>query len=277
MSLLTSRIRNTQVVILCGGMGTRIRDVAEDIPKPMIPVGNHPILWHVMKGYARFGFRRFILCLGYKSWVIKHYFLDYHLAQSDLTVELSTHSSVRVRRSEDLVDWEVTLAETGLETMTGGRVKAIERYIEGDHFMLTYGDGVSDVDLHALLEFHLRHDRIGTVTAVHAPGRFGEMELDGPLVTAFSEKPPVSRGRINGGFFVFKREFLGRLGQDRSLVLEREPLEALVADGELVAFPHDGFWHCMDNSRDYQYLNQLCAERKAVWAVAQPTTERLAA
>lgn len=277
MTSLSGRDEDIPVVILCGGMGTRIRDVADDIPKPMIPVGGRPILWHVMKGYARQGFRRFVLCLGYKSWVIKRYFLDYHLAGCDLRVDLGNRPAVEVLRPDEPEGWEVVLAETGLETMTGGRVKAVERYLEGPTFLLTYGDGVSDVDVHRLLDCHRRHGRIGTVTAVHSPGRFGELELDGPLVADFSEKPPASRGRINGGFFAFQRAFLDRLPADPSLVLEREPLRSLAADGELAAYAHDGFWHCMDNSRDYQYLNQLWAERKAAWVPAAPGRERRAA
>jgi glucose-1-phosphate cytidylyltransferase len=269
--------QETPVVILCGGMGTRIRDVAEDLPKPMIPVGDRPLLWHLMASFARQGFRRFVLCLGYKSWVIKRYFLDYHLANSDLRLQLGCSPAVSVLRADESDSWEVTLAETGLHTMTGGRLKAVAPYLDRERFLLTYGDGLADVDVRALLEFHRRHGRLGTVTAVHAPGRFGELELRGNLVCDFSEKPPTSRGRINGGFFVFERAFLDRLSDDPTLVLEREPLRSLAADGELAAFAHDGFWHCMDNSRDYQLLNQLFAQRQALWAEAPASTERRAA
>lgn len=265
-----------QVVILCGGMGTRIRDVADDIPKPMIPIGDRPILWHIMKRYASFGFRRFILCLGYKGWTIKRFFLDYHLAGTDVTVDLGRPAAVRIHDHPDADDWIVTLAETGLDTMTAGRIKAVERYIDGDDFLVTYGDGVSDVDLHSLVAFHRSHGRIGTVTAVHAPGRFGEMDLDGSLVTQFAEKPPVSPGWINGGFFVFKRAFLHRLSDDPGLILERDPLRQLAADGELAAFEHQGFWQCMDNSRDYQFLNQLWRDDGAVW-LKSPRQEKRAA
>lgn len=254
-----------QVVILCGGMGTRIRDIADDIPKPMIPIGGKPIVWHIMKSYSRFGFRRFVLCLGHKGWTLKRFFLDYHLHGADLTLDLGEESSCRIRGGHCQENWEVTLAETGLDTMTGARLKAVEPFIEGDNFLLTYGDGVSDIDVNDLLDFHRRHNRIGTVTAVHAPGRFGEMELDGPIVTDFSEKPPLTPGWISGGFFVFKREFLDLLSNDPGLILEREPLRQLARDGELAAYPHRGFWQCMDNSRDYQHLNQLWDEKKAVW------------
>jgi glucose-1-phosphate cytidylyltransferase len=256
-----------QVVLLCGGMGTRIRDVADDIPKPMILIGDRPILWHVMKRYSQFGFKRFILCLGYKGWAIKRFFLDYHLAGADLTVDLRRPSSVRIHQSQESEDWEVTLLETGLETMTGGRLKAAARYV----------DGISDVDLHALVAFHRQHGRLGTVTAVHAPGRFGEMDLRGPLVNSFVEKPAVSPGWINGGFFVFQREFLARLPDDPRLILEREPLQSLAEDGELGAYTHTGFWQCMDNSRDYHLLNQLWQTNKAVWLTQEQSRGRAAA
>jgi glucose-1-phosphate cytidylyltransferase len=246
-------------------MGTRIRDVGEDIPKPMIPIGGRPILWHIMKRYSQFGYRRFVLCLGYKSWVIKQYFLDYNLAGSDITVELGCGGGARIHSTPQGEDWEVTLVETGLHTMTGGRVKRVEKYIDGDEFLLTYGDGVSDVDVHTLVDYHRRHGGIGTVTAVQPPGRFGEIDLDGTRVVEFNEKPPQSPGRINGGFFVFRREFLDRLGDDPGLVLERRPLFDLARDGQLHAFPHDGFWQCMDNSRDYHLLNQLWDGGQAPW------------
>src|SRR5947209_10802423 len=178
-----------QVVILCGGQGTRIRDVADDIPKPMIPIGGRPILWHIMKCYAQHGFKRFILCLGYKSWAIKQYFLNYALANSDLTVELDCVDAVKVKEPYRLEDWQVTLAETGPETQTGGRVKRIQKYLDGDHFLLTYGDGVSDIDITALIDFHFRHGKLGTVTAVKPPGRFGELEIEDGRVVEFQEKP----------------------------------------------------------------------------------------
>ncbi|MBN9520387.1 glucose-1-phosphate cytidylyltransferase [bacterium] len=259
-----------QVVILCGGMGTRIRDVADDIPKPMVPVGGKPILWHIMNGYARQGFKKFVLCLGYKSWVIKQYFLNYGLAGADLTVGLRPNGPVKVHPTGAADDWQVTLAETGAATMTGGRVHRVARYLDGDRFMLTYGDGLADIDLHALLAFHQQHGRTGTVTTVRPPGRFGEVEIDGPLVSEFAEKPLLSRGRISGGFFVFERRFLDRLPDDDGLVLEQEPLIQLARDGELAAYQHDGFWQCMDSSRDHQYLNQLWDAGGAPWDRTPP-------
>ena len=254
-----------QVVILCGGHGTRIRDVADDVPKPMIPIGGRPILWHIMKGYAEQGFTDFVLCLGHQSWVIKRYFLDYHLAGADFSLRLGRPAEARVHGADTAEDWHVTLAETGLDAMTGCRVKRAEKYVTGDTFLLTYGDGVADVDVRRLLAFHQAHGKVGTVTAVQPPGRFGELELEGRRVAEFSEKPLLARGRISGGFFVFGRAMFDRLEDDPALVFEQEPLMRLARDGELMAYPHDGFWHPMDSSRDYQFLNELWASGRAPW------------
>ena len=254
-----------QVVILCGGQGTRIRDVADDIPKPMIPIGDRPILWHIMKGFAHHGFTEFILCLGYKGWIIKRYFLDYHLANSDFSLGLGTHSDLRIHGSNPEEDWNVTLAETGFDAMTGCRMKRIERYITGDDFMLTYGDGVADINIGQLVDFHRGHGKIGTVTAVRPPGRFGEIDLDGNQVVEFNEKPLLTRGRISGGFFVFQRRMFDRLENDAGLVLEQTPLMQLARDGQLMAHLHNGFWQPMDNSRDYKYLNEFWGAGRAPW------------
>ena len=258
-----------QVVILCGGQGTRIRDVADDIPKPMIPVGGRPILWHLMKGYAAHGFTDFILCLGYKGWAIKRFFLDYHLAGSDLSLRLNQPGEVHALACTREDDLSVILAETGLDAMTGCRIKRIEKYVSGEHFLLTYGDGLADVNIRQLVDFHLAHGKIGTVTAVRSPGRFGEIELDGSQVLEFSEKPPLSRGRISGGFFVFHRSLFDRLQDDPALVFEHGPLIQLAREGELMAYLHNGFWQPMDNSRDYKYLNDLWNEGKAPWHTSQ--------
>jgi glucose-1-phosphate cytidylyltransferase len=254
-----------QVVILCGGYGTRLRDVSEHLPKPMVPVGGRPILWHIMKGFAAHGLNRFVLCLGYQSHVIKKYFLDYRLTRSDFTVDLGDPAAVEFHGGVPAEDWRVTLAETGDDAQTGCRLKRVEKYLDGDEFLLTYGDGVGDVDVTSLIEFHREHGRIGTVTAVRPPGRFGEIETTDGRVTEFNEKPHVSRGRINGGFFVFRRDFLDRLDDDPRLVLEQEPLIRLARDGELMAFPHDGFWQPMDTARDHQTLNDLWARDAAPW------------
>jgi glucose-1-phosphate cytidylyltransferase len=254
-----------EVVILCGGQGTRIRDIADDIPKPMIPIGDKPILWHIMKCYAHHGLTDFVLCLGHKSWVIKRYFLDYHLARADFRVDLASPGHFQLESANE-EPWKVTLAETGLNSMTGCRVKRIEKYISGETFLLTYGDGVADVDISALLRFHHSHAKIGTVTTVQPPGRFGEIEVQGGRVAKFSEKPHQARGQVSGGFFVFNRALFDRLADDPDLVFERSPLVQLARDGELMAFRHDGFWHPMDSSRDYQYLNNLWAQGQAPWA-----------
>ena len=266
-----------QVVILCGGQGTRIRDVADDVPKPMIPIGDRPILWHIMKGFAHQGFTDFILCLGYKGWMIKRYFLDYHLANSDFSLSLRAPEQVEVHGESGEENWHVTLAETGAEAMTGCRVKRIEKYINGDHFLLTYGDGVSDVDLRGLSKFHLHHGKIGTVTAVRPPGRFGEIELEENQVAEFNEKPSVSRGWINGGFFVFDRRIFSRLTNDPGLIFERGPLIHLARDGELMAHPHDGFWQPMDTSRDHKYLTELWNTGTAPWKTWDALRLRVAA
>ncbi len=256
-----------KAVILCGGQGTRIRDASELLPKPMLPIGGRPIVWHIMKGYARHGVREFVLCLGYKGWTIKEFFLNYKAMTSDLTVTLGRHGAVEVIGHHADEDWKVTLAETGERTMTGGRVAAVRRYVEGDEpFLLTYGDGVSDVDVSATVAAHQRHGKVASVTAVRPPGRFGEMLIEGGRVREFNEKPQASEGFINGGFFVLDgRRVWDYLGSDPSTVLEREPLRRLAAAGELVAFSHTGFWQPMDTLREYDLLNQLWATDRAPW------------
>jgi glucose-1-phosphate cytidylyltransferase len=256
-----------KAVILCGGQGTRIRDANELLPKPMLPIGGRPIVWHIMKMYAQHGVRDFVLCLGYRGWVIKEFFLNYKAMTADLTVTLGKHGAVEVIGRHDEEDWRVTLAETGEETMTGGRVAAVRKYVEGDEpFLLTYGDGVSDVDIGATIAAHRKHGKVATVTAVRPPGRFGEMLIDGGAVTEFNEKPQTSEGFINGGFFVLDgRRIWKYLGEDRATILEREPLRSLARDRELHAFPHTGFWQPMDTSREYGLLNDLWASGKAPW------------
>jgi glucose-1-phosphate cytidylyltransferase len=256
-----------KTVILCGGLGTRIGDASERIPKPMLPIGGRPIVWHIMKGYAEHGFKDFVLCLGYKSWSFKEFFINYQAMRSDLVVDLTKSGSVEYLRGPQ-EDWRVTLADTGETAMTGGRVSAVRRYVDDDeHFMLTYGDCVGDVDLQKLLAFHRGHGRIGTVTAVRPPARFGELELnDRGGVKEFSEKPQVSQGLINGGFFIFDTQrFWDYLPTDPSTVLEREPLQRLAKAGELMAFEHSGFWQPMDTLREYKVLNDMWATDRAPW------------
>jgi glucose-1-phosphate cytidylyltransferase len=259
-----------QVVILCGGQGTRIREVADDIPKPMVPVGGRPILWHIMKHFDHYRLEHFVLCLGYKSHVIKSYFLNYPLNEADFTISLTGAGRVEVHDPPPREAWRVTLAETGLQAMTGCRLKRIEKYIEGDTFLLTYGDGVADVDINALLRFHKRHGRLATVTAVRPPGRFGEMEVRGADVVEFNEKRSTAQGWINGGFFVLDRRVFSYLEDSPDLMFEQGPLTSLARDGQLAAYRHHGFWQPMDTYRDHKYLNDLWDAGNAAWAVWQP-------
>jgi glucose-1-phosphate cytidylyltransferase len=227
-----------------------------------------------MSWYASFGFKDFVLCAGYKSAVIKQFFLDYDLLFSDFKVSLGARDAVKILHRHSHEDWQVTVAETGLETMTGGRLKRVAPYLRGEQFMLTYGDGLADVDLHALADHHRQHGKLGTVTAVAPAGRFGELEMQGSSVTDFSEKPVTSRGLINGGYLVFQREFLDRLPDDDGLILEQEPLRELARERELSAYVHRGFWQCMDNSRDFQHLNSLWNAGDAPWKPAvQPAPQ----
>jgi glucose-1-phosphate cytidylyltransferase len=258
-----------KVVILCGGLGTRIRDVAQDVPKPMIAIGQNPILWHIMRRYAAYGCRDFVLCLGYKGGVVKEFFYNYVLNSRDLTVQLGAqpHISYHSPGDAEIEDWRVTLADTGLYTMTGGRVGRVKRYVEDDdHFLMTYGDGLSDIDIGALIDFHKSHGRIATVTGVRPPGRFGELDIDGDgLVSGFNEKPQVSGGFISGGFFVFSKRIFDYLSEAEELVLEQEPMRALVADRQLAVFKHQGFWHPMDTYRDFKYLSDLWDSGSPPW------------
>jgi glucose-1-phosphate cytidylyltransferase len=255
-----------QVVILCGGLGTRLREETEFRPKPMVEVGGRPLLWHIMKIYAHHGFDEFILCLGYKGEQIKQYFLNYEAMTRDLTVKLGASRSVTLHEG-DLESWTVTLADTGAAAQTGARVKRIARYISGNTFLMTYGDGVADVDLRAVLAFHRAHGRIATVTGVRPPSRFGELLTADTRVVQFSEKPSISQGYINGGFFVFEREIFRYLSDDDACVLEREPLERLAKDGQLEMYPHEGFWQCMDTPRDLQHLAEHWAGPNPPWRV----------
>ena len=257
-----------KVVILCGGKGTRIRGVSDDLPKPMIPVGSYPILWHIMQGYASSGHRDFILCLGYKSGAIKDFFLNYRTKVADFTIDFSNDRKLDFHGIADHIDWRITMAETGEETQTGSRVKLIEKYIGDDEtFMLTYGDGVSDVDIDALVAFHKAHGKLMTVCGVRPPGRFGEMEHDETgAVVEFNEKPQATGGRISGGFFVCQRGIFEYLSPEAgNQILETEPMRQLAADGEMMMYKHDGFWQCMDTFRDFSLLNELYDSGKAPW------------
>jgi glucose-1-phosphate cytidylyltransferase len=254
-----------KVVILCGGYGTRIRDVADNIPKPMIQIGRFPILWHIMKYYSCFGHRDFVLCLGFKGSVIKDFFLNYEVHTKDFTIEFGHANTVAFHSDHEESDWRVTLVDTGPDAMTGARIKRIQQYVGDRDFMLTYGDGVGDVDLDRLVAFHRKHGRTLTVTGVRPPGRFGELVHSDGLVTEFNEKPQATAGRISGGFFVANSKLFDYLDDDKSLVFERQPMSQLVSEQQLMVFRHDGFWQPMDTSRDYQLLNLLYEEGKAPW------------
>ncbi len=257
------------VFILCGGLGTRLKEETGSRPKPMVPIGDKPILWHLMRCYASFGFRRFVLCLGYKSEVIKSYFLNYHSLNSDFTVSLKSND-LTVHSVDHDQDWEVTLAFTGELNMTGSRIaQATSKYLgESAHFAVTYGDGLTDADLAEEFDFHLSHDRIGTVLGANPPSRFGELKLDDDKVVAFSEKPELTANWINAGFFFFRRDFVDYVDNDPACVLEQAPLVRLAEDNQLSIYKHSGFWQCMDTVRDLEYLDSLWANGNAPWLPA---------
>jgi glucose-1-phosphate cytidylyltransferase len=253
-----------KVVILCGGQGTRLREETEFRPKPMVEVGGRPILWHIMKLYAWHGFNNFVLCLGYRGNMIREYFLNYHAMNSDFTVQLGRQHVQQYHGSHTEENFSVTLAETGDNTMTGGRVKRVGKYLDDDLFLLTYGDGIADVDIKKLVAFHRNHGKLATVSVVRPLSRFGAVHIgQSGVVEAFAEKPQ-SEGWINAGFFVFDRRVLDYLGAD-DCFLEREPLETLAREGELVAFQHTGFFQAMDTFREFKQLNDLWASGKAPW------------
>jgi len=259
-----------QTVILCGGLGTRLRAETEFRPKPMVEIGGKPILWHIMKGYAHYGYREFVLALGYRGDDIRDYFLNYKLRSHDFSIELSS-GSVEIHDQEGAEDWRITLVETGAESMTGARLARLERYLTGDDFMLTYGDGLSTIPIPELVQFHRDHGKLGTVSGVLATSRFGELTHRGSSVVRFSEKPQETTRYVCGGFFVFKRRFLDYLSQENSCVLEQEPLERLTADNQLQVYLHDGFWASMDTYRDYLHLNERWRDHNRPWAVWQKT------
>jgi len=256
-----------KVIILCGGQGTRLREETEYRPKPLVDIGGRPILWHIMKLYAHAGFNQFVLCLGYKGSMIKDYFLNYEAMNNDFTISLGARQCVSYHDAHEEQDYCVTLAETGQDAMTGARIARVARYIDGDTFLVTYGDGVSDVDIAALVQYHQAHGRLATVTTVHPSSRFGVVEIDSRgRVEAFAEKPQT-RGWASAGFFVFNRRVLDYLSTDAECILEREPLEQLARAGELMAYRHEGCFYAMDTYREYVYLNELWNSGEAPWAV----------
>lgn len=255
-----------KVVVLCGGAGTRLREETEFRPKPMVEVGGRPILWHIMKTYAHYGFQDFVLCLGYRGTIIREYFLNYEAMNNDFTICLGEKSKILYHDLHAEQGFRVTLAETGAESMTGGRIARIQKYIDEDTFLLTYGDGVSDVNIAQLVEFHKSHGRLATVTTVAPISRFGMIELGaGSHVQSFNEKPKTD-GWMSAGYFVLNRGVFDYLAGD-DCIFERQPLERLAADGELMAFHHDGFFYAMDTFREYQHLNELWTHGAAPWRV----------
>lgn len=255
-----------KVIILAGGWGTRLGRQAEEIPKPMVPIGNKPILWHIMKIYSHYGFNDFIICLGVKANVIKNYFYHYEIINCDFTIDMS-NSDIKYFNYHEENDWKVTLVDTGLNTLKGGRIKRIEKYLDSEINMLTYGDDVADIDINKLLEFHKSHDKILTITGVNPPARFGELIEKNGKVVSYTEKPQTSMGLINGGFMFFNKELLDYLKEDENCDFEHGPLEELTKKGEVMVYKHEGNWECMDTERDVEHLNKLWYENRAFWKV----------
>ena len=254
-----------KVVILAGGFGSRIRDISDDIPKPMITIGREPILLHIMKYFASFGFKDFVICLGYKGHIIKDFFLNYSNLSRDFTLN---PSNGKIIYHEDVkkIDWNVTLINTGYDNMTGSRVSQIREYIDNEDFFLTYGDGVGDIKLDKLLDFHKNHNKTLTVSGVRPPGRFGEITVNpNGLATGFNEKPQTSNGRISGGFFVAKPSLFKYLSNEKSLVFEQEPINEILKNKQLMVYEHNGFWQPMDTSREFKILNDLYNKGEAPW------------
>lgn len=253
-----------KVMILAGGYGTRLSEYTESIPKPMVPIGGRPILWHLMNTYSFYGHKDFYLALGYKAEKIKEYFLNYQALNSDFTVNLSS-GSVQLHNVRS-TEWDVTLVNTGLESMTGGRVKRMQEFIGNETFMLTYGDGLSNININNLIDFHKSHKKMVTVSAVHPGARFGELDINNNKVISFQEKPQTTKGWINGGYFVIEPEFFNLINNDNT-ILEKEPLEKVAEMGELMAYKHDDYWQCMDTKRDKDHLEELWEKGIAPWKV----------
>jgi glucose-1-phosphate cytidylyltransferase len=252
-----------KTVILAGGLGTRISEESHLKPKPMIEIGERPMLWHIMKTYSFHGHHDFIICCGYKAHIIKEYFADYYLHNSDVTFDFRNGNTLETH-SNTAEPWRVTLVDTGLKTMTGGRLQRVQKYVGDERFMLTYGDGVSDVDINKLLEFHAAHGKLATITTVRPEGRFGMMDLTGHRIDSFREKSQADTGWVNAGFMVFEPQTFEYLVNDET-ILERDPLERLAAEGQLMAYKHEGFWQCMDTQRDKQLLDELWHDGGAPW------------
>lgn len=256
-----------QTVILCGGYGTRLRSETEFKPKPMVNIGKWPILWHTMKIYTHYGHNEFILSLGYKGEMIKNYFCHYELMNNDFTIELGEVDRLRILQSHKERGWKITLADTGENALKGARIKRVEKYVTDEIFMLTYGDGVADIDIDELVSFHKSHGKLATVTGINPSSRFGELKIEGNRVESFSEKTRNSERYVNGGFFVFNRGIFDYLHDGDDCDLEYGPLEKIANEGQLMVYKHKGFWACMDTPRDMEYLNKLWADGEADWKV----------
>jgi len=254
------------VVIFCGGKGTRLQEETNVIPKPLVKIGEKPILWHIMKIYSSYGFNNFILPVGYKGEKIKEYFHNYPFLQSDFTIKFNNQKKI-VFDNPSKENWQVTVIDTGLNTQTGARLRKIRKFIPGDLFMLTYGDGVANIDIDKLFDFHLSHGKIGTVTGVYPVPRFGELTLKNDKILKFGEKPKITNAFISGGFFVFNKKIFKYLSIMENCVFEKKPLEKLARDGQLMCYKHKGFWQCMDTIRDVGVLNQSWEEGKALWKI----------
>lgn len=255
------------VIILCGGKGTRLSEETVERPKPMVEIGGKPILWHIMKHYSYYGCHRFIIALGYKGEHIKNYFYNYRILSSDFTLKMNPEKDPEIHGISDESHWEITFVDTGLNTLKGGRIKRLEEYVKSDNIHMTYGDGLSNIDIKSLEEFHTKHGKIGTVTGVHPPSRFGEMVIKGESVIHFEEKPQLSTGTINGGFFIFNKKFFDYLSTDENCDFEFGPLQKIASEGELKVYKYNGFWQCMDTVREKDYLNRLWNEGTPPWKV----------
>lgn len=258
-----------KAVILCGGKGTRIQEASEILPKPLLPIGGLPVLWHIMKLYSHYGITEFILCLGFRGWKIKEFFMNLGAMTHDIVVTTGKNPSMQVLNGAEEAEWKITLADTGEEAMTGARLWKVKKYLQGDdHFCLTYGDGVSDVNLRELIDYHLGHNSVGTVTGVRTASRFGELHDVDNVVTEFNEKRSVTAGLISGGYMVFdNKRVWDYLWSDDNMVFEKEPLPAMTKDKQLRVYKHDGFWQAMDTMREYNMLNEMWNSGEAPWKV----------
>jgi glucose-1-phosphate cytidylyltransferase len=256
-----------KIVILCGGLGTRLREETEFRPKPMVDIGGRPILWHIMKTFGHYGFNDFVLALGYKGEMIKDYFYHYELSNTAVSIKLGHPRQLRIHEPHNESGWQVTMVDTGKNALKGARLKRVEKYIKGDEFMVTYGDTIADINLRSLLAFHRSHGKLATVTGISPVSRFGELKTKGKKVESFIEKPEKSDGLINGGFLVFNRKIFNYLTEDNSCDFEKGALEEIARQGQMMVYRHDGFWACMDTMRDTEYLNELWDNNQQKWKV----------